>query len=145
MKNKTIKFADLSAKWVNTPYMEYCSIEKKGCDCLTLLFGFMKEYGYKIPKEFQGITMSNYFKIWDENRKKAISILKDLLNEITIEKNIKDLKIGDIIICNHTKVEETFFTIYAGNGKCFLTTHAHGVNVVPLRFIKIINVYKGYH
>lgn len=143
--NKRIKFADISSKYITKPYKEYSFDENQGLDCFSLMCNFLKDYGIEYPKEFEGTTLSNYFEVWDEDNDKAIERLKRYLETFTEEKEFKDLNVGDIIICKYKKLKKRFFTIYAGNGKIFYTTHNYGVSVIPIRYIEIENIFKGYH
>jgi cell wall-associated NlpC family hydrolase len=145
MKNKNIKLAEITSKWINAQYTPYGTKPEDGCDCFSMFLDFLEYYQINIPEEWDGVTRTNYMDLWYSDREKAIETLIDFLNFYSIEKKPNEIKSGDLLICKLKRTNELFFTIYAGNDKILYVTNKYGVGVAPLRLIEIQKIFRGYH
>jgi len=142
---KKIRLADITAKWMGAPYEEYGNDPEKGCDCLSFILNILKEYGYRIPVNFEGLTRYNYMDEWHENKDKTIKKLHRFLLSITTRKELNRMRSGDIILVKHKKLNEKSFMMYAGNSKVIIVNPKFGVLAMPIREVDVLNVYRGFH
>lgn len=142
---KKIRLASLTSEWVGTPYEEYCERPKEGCDCLSFILNMLESYGHTIPDEFEGLNRYNYMASWHANKDKTIEKLHRFLLSVTEEKELNRMRSGDIILVKNRKVDERGFMMYAGNNKVIMVSIKFGVVTIPMREVKILKVYKGFH
>ena len=142
---KKIQLASLTSKWMGAPYEEYGNKPKRGCDCFSFMLSMLEDYGIKLPDEFEGIKRDNYMNLWYKSRNKAIKMIHRFLLSVTTEKELNRLRSGDMILAKHKKLNEKLFAMYAGNSKIIIVNQKYGVLAMPIREVKVMNVYRGFH
>lgn len=142
-KNKNIKLAEITSKYVGSDYTAYGKSAEEGFDCVSLMLSFLDEYGIKHPGEHKGWNLNNYIELMNKDINKAIEIWTEYLQEHTEEIDVKDMKAGDFILLKSIKTGEKFYCVFAGNNKIISVNPQYGVTIIPLRKVNILRVFKG--
>lgn len=142
-KNKEIKLAEITGKYIGCDYTPYGKTVEEGFDCLSLMFKFMDEYKIEHSGSIKGWNLTNYYDLWNEDRDKAIEIWTEYLQKYSKEIDIKDIKPGDFILLKNNKTNELFYSIFAGNDKIIAVHPQGGVIIISLRKFKILRVFQG--
>lgn len=93
----------------------YCggSIDRsKGLDCFSLVYNYLQDRGVKVPRQYDGYDLQNYFKNWQINPVEAIRTALKFLGDYTDFVSPGREVAGDILFC----MDDGFFAIDAGNG-----------------------------
>lgn len=142
-KNKEIKLAEITGKYIGCDYTVYGKSVEEGFDCLSLMLKFMDEYKIEHSGSIKGWNLTNYYDLWSEDRDKAIEIWTEYLQKHTKEIDMKDIKPGDFILLENIETGELFYNIFAGNNKAITVHPQSGVITVSLRKVKILRVFQG--
>lgn len=144
MSKLPIDFNRLTRDWVGSEYKPYGLDPKEGCDCFSITIDFLKRYGIKLPNEYKGVTLEDYYKLWKDDESKAIKIMVDFFKDHTKTIDPRLRKAGDFLLVYNKKEKTKHIVIYGGNNKIIIVNNEVGVNVITLSGYEVLMAFRGY-
>jgi cell wall-associated NlpC family hydrolase len=131
------KIAKAAERFIDKKWGLSCPDEDK-FDCLNYLFMFYKELGVELPTEFEGHKKEDYARIWNDDYKKALSILSRWYRSLGRKLEPEMMRRGDLLLFDIEAMGEkgTATAIYLGNGNMLMVFGKQGCKVLPLGAIK---------
>jgi len=139
------RLPDVTSKWLGTEYTTYGFTPEEGCDCFSFLYKILEDdYGVKLPSEWRGFNLENYYQLYMDDEEKAIDLWTEFFQDYLKEVEEHELINGDILLVKSTIPPiKRFFVIYIGNKKIINVDPKYGVRPMHFRRMKILKVFRG--
>ncbi len=126
-----------------------CCPEENKFDCLNYLFLFYGDMGVELPTEFEGYKKEDYARLWNEDYKKALSILSRWYRTLGEKVDPAYMRRGDLLLFDVDAMGEkgTATAIYLGQGNMLMVFGKQGCKVLPIestrnRFSEVRRILK---
>jgi len=124
-----IPFVEISQQLVGKKY----SLGE--CDCFRVVLMFFDIVGVGYPKEFKGVTVSNYKDLFLSDPISAKELMIDFLDSFIESIRPAYYISGDILLLQREGFLP-FLAIAAGNGTIISASEQFGVGTTPIKFYK---------
>lgn len=129
-----LTFVEITQKLIG---MEY---ELGKMDCFSLILHYADILKYPLPKEYKGLTRENYKDLYLENPLLAKEIMIDFMIDNFKEIPLSKMFTRDILLLEYKN--RKFLAINGGNGNIIGASEKRGISAIPLKFYKILKVFK---
>jgi hypothetical protein len=120
MVGQQTSLAELTGRYVGKSFSE--------CSCMELAYSWYTEIGVDVPFSFDGLTVDNYFPVWEKDRKAVINIMLELFS--TLGEPVADftrLQRHDLLAVQEKN--NIYAAIYLENSMAITSNIAYGVRV----------------
>jgi len=136
-----LRLAEITQKYIGSPYKLNGWSVDEGFDCFSLLYTIStEEYGFKMLTKFDGVNLKNYSREWILDQASARDLFVKYLSEICTEIKPGFNKAGDILLLEGS----TNITIGMQIGQDLIMSAFTDIGVAlnSLRPYKIIKVFR---
>ena len=138
-----VKWPQIADRYIGKPY-ELGGWGNPGYDCFSLLITMLRDAGLSISRDskYNGIKITDYNYIWEENKDKARQIICDATRQLLIEHK-KPLQQGDVVLLTSMgDVTKTKFLSLHISNRFISSIKQYGVRVFPAKYFTVHNKYK---
>ena len=129
--NKKITFAEIIGKFLGKSF-KVGGTDENGYDCIGLIGRICQARGANFPEKFEEWDVDNYFKLYQEDPKKAIEVMIRFFDSFAEWVNINRIVAGDVMVVEQSEKGIKFPAIYTGNMNAITSFTQTGVTVFPL-------------